>query len=149
MSADDGTSFNVPRPRVAADHSLTKVSLSRATLASRAATSDGSSLVLTPSSPVIGSTPWMRAVKLLGSRPLRATSNGDQVLRAPRDPVHVTSCRPGPAGMSGAGYVKLRVPVTSALPASVLGGPSPKTPGSTFTATSQLSPGCVFISSAP
>ena len=88
MSADDGTSFNVPRPRVAADHSLTKVSLSRATLASRAATSDGSSLVLTPSSPVTGSTPWMRAVKLLGSRPLRATSNGDQMclrLQFPND----------------------------------------------------------------
>src|SRR5438445_1277449 len=149
MSADDGTSFSAPSPLVAADHSLTSVLLSRATLASRAATSDGSSLAVRPSSPLIGSTPWTRAVKLFASRLLRLMSNCDHVLRAPAAPVQVTSCRPLPAGTSGAAYVKLTVPVASALPASVLGGPSPKTPGSTLIATSQRSPGSVFNPSAP
>src|SRR2546427_6383341 len=141
MSADDGTSFSAPSPLVAADHSLTSVLLSRATLASRAATSDGSSLAVTPSSPPIGSTPWTRAVKLFASRFLRPMSNCDHVLRVPTAPVQVTSCRPLPAGTRGAAYEKLTGPGASALPASVLGGPSPENPASTLNATSQTSPG--------
>src|SRR2546423_352424 len=65
MSAEDATSFSAPRPLVAADHSFTSVSLRRVTLASRAGTSDGSSLVVTPSSPAIGSTASMRAAPSL------------------------------------------------------------------------------------
>ena len=146
ISADEGTSVTALSPRVAVDHSLIRVSFRRATLLSRAATSDGSSLIGKPESPAIGSTASTRAVKVLGSMPLVATSNSDHMLCGPSAPVQDTSYRPWPMGTKGAVYVQLKSPVASALPASVFGGPSPKIPASTLIATSQLSADVLEVS---
>jgi hypothetical protein len=67
----------------------------------------------------------------------------------PCSPEHVTSWRPRPAGTIGVGYVQVITPLMSALAESKVGGPSPRTPGSTLIARSQLSRGCVLIAKEP